>query len=1076
MPQPFVIYRSSAGSGKTYTLTKEYLKLAFRHSDYFKHILAVTFTNKATKEMKVRILSVLKDLADDGHELAYDLKEATGLNDEQLKQRAGEILSTILHNYSYFSVSTIDSFFQRVIRAFAREMGLQGGFRIELNEEQVLTEIIDKVLLDVGQNESLTKWLINFAENKVDDGKPWDTRREIGNLGKEILKENFKIYEKQILEIARDQDFIPGFLKELYKVKNDFEVVLNRLGNEALVIINDHGLDVTDFAYKESGPAGYLEKLANRKYMPPGIRVEASALDVNSWFAKSNPLKAKIKACAEAGLVTLLAEAVVHYKSNLSEYESATQVLRNLYTFGILADLTNKLQEYRDENELMLISDASVFLRQIISDNDAPFIYEKVGSRFKHYLIDEFQDTSGFQWDNFRPLIENSLAEEKFNLIVGDVKQAIYRWRSGDFELLLNGVEDGIGSDRIEIKDLTQNWRSRQNIVDFNNSLFKFSSEFLKLQAKNKISEVVDEASRVGLQNEAEKIEEAYSAVIQEGAKKFESGDNGLVQLKFFPWADENGVDWKDNSLAEVPRMVEELQDKKYNLSDIAILVRTRQEGRDVVDYLLSYQSIQAKKGYRYDVISSESLYLENSSITRFLLSVIRYIYKPDDAIQRVQMAYEYCRYIKKTDHELNSLFADSSDQKSHDNFNKLFPDVFFQSLNDLRKLPIYQLIEQLIQLFELDKFDEERAYLQGFLDAILDFTKSENDDILSFLTWWDKLGKDRTVMVSEDQNAIRVMTIHMAKGLQFKAVVVPFCEWGLDNLQGWDNILWSQNHQGQPFDQVPYLPLNYTTSLKSTIFFKDYYNEMIRSYIDNLNIMYVAFTRAEEVLMASCLQHKSKGEIRGTSGLIGEYFKSDFKVGNFIPQVEQTNEEMKLGTYPNVGIEEIDLEFNPLALDYFPSYTWNDRLTIKRELSGLKAPENAEVDPIVILEIFKSLESVATLDSTINQKINEGYAHADQRGVIKARILELFKDEKVASWFNPATDVAMDAVVLTIEGELKVDRIVYSNPMQIVVFTIEKKEDDLLQLKKAVDFFNKSSAAESFLFDVNEETVLQAH
>ena len=244
-------------------------------------------------------------------------------------------------------------------------------------------------------------------------------------------------------------------------------------------IIKQHNLDVTDFAYKEGGPAGYLEKLAQGKINAPGIRIEGAALDATSWFAKSNPLKAKIKDAAEDGLVDLLKEAVVFYKSNRVPYESSSEVLRYLYTYGILSDLAGKLDEYRDENELMLISDAAIFLKKIVADTEAPFVYEKVGSRFNHYLIDEFQDTSGFQWDNFKPLIENSLSENNYNLVVGDVKQSIYRWRGGDLDLLLEGVEKDIGKERIDFEDLTQNWRSRQNIVDFNNSLFQFSKELL---------------------------------------------------------------------------------------------------------------------------------------------------------------------------------------------------------------------------------------------------------------------------------------------------------------------------------------------------------------------------------------------------------------------------------------------------------------------------------------------------------------------------------------------------------------------------------------------------------------------
>ncbi|MDA0195138.1 MAG: UvrD-helicase domain-containing protein [Bacteroidetes bacterium] len=1074
MPEkPLVIYRSSAGSGKTYTLTKEYLKLAFKHPDYFKHILAVTFTNKATREMKNRIISVLKNIIQGGHELETELKESTGLNDIQLKVRSKEILVNILHNYSYFSVSTIDSFFQRVIRAFAREMGLQGGFRIELDEEQVMTEVIDKVLLEVGQNENLTKWLIKFAETRVDDGKAWDTRREIGNLAKEIFKEQFKTFESDVLTIAKDEKFIPGFLEELRQVKSRFEDKLRKIGSDAMVIIRKHQLDVTDFAYKEGGPAGYLEKLVGGQFNAPGIRIETSALDLNSWSSKTNPLRARVIAAAQDGLVQLLAEAVLHYKEHQMEYESASEVLRYLYTFGILTDLTAKLQEYRDENEVMLISDAAVFLKQIIADTDAPFIYEKVGSRYHHYLIDEFQDTSGFQWDNFRPLIENSLAENNFNLVVGDVKQSIYRWRGGDLELLLSGIENDIGAERTDHQDLTQNWRSRQNIVDFNNSLFRFARELFTKQANDKIAEVIDEEAREALYKKSQIIEKGYAEVIQECARNYGEDESGLVRFRFFPWSDMNDVDWKDNALLQIPGMVEELQDQRYDLKDIAILVRTRTEGRVVVDHLLNYQSSQTKTNYRYDVISSESLYLENSSVTRFLIATLNYIYKTDDFIQRVHMAYEYHRYIHRQNKTLNALFAISSDKARESEFIELFPYEFFAHIPQLRKLPVYQLMENLIRIFGLDHFEEERAYLQGFLDAVLDFTKTENDDILSFLSWWELLGKERTVMVSEDQDAIRVMTIHMAKGLQFKAVLVPFCDWGMDNLQGWDSVLWSHNHKGKPFESVPYLPLNYTSKLKSTLFFKDYYEELIKSYLDNLNILYVAFTRAEEVIMGCCLQHKSKGEVRGASAVVGEYLRSEYKLEAIEAHIKNDYEEITLGNFPSVGIEELEKDpIEAVTMDHFPSYPWSDRLTIKRELAEISVTKEVNViEPIVLVEIIKSTESMATLNSTLSDKINRGIAHENERGDLQQALNEILKNEEVAFWFNPKYQVALEALILMPDSnEVLIDRIVYSDKtIKLIQFvTTEPSEDAKRNLKVAQEHFKLSGkSVHSYFFIV---------
>ena len=682
--------------------------------------------------------------------------------------------------------------------------------------------------------------------------------------------------------------------------------------------------------------------------------------------------------------------------------------------------------------------------------DETPFVYEKIGSRYHHYLIDEFQDTSGFQWANFKPLVDNSLAEDHFNLIVGDVKQAIYRWRGGDQDLLLSGVEQQFGQERIEYRDLTQNWRSRPHIIDFNNSLFHFAREALALQLKAKLEEVEAGAVKDNLLEQANKLDLAYGEVIQENAREFASEDAGLVRLRAFPYYGENGLEWRDNALMQVPGMIEELQDRKYQLRDMAILVRTRAEGRAVVDHLLQYQSAEGKEGYDYDVISSESLYLENSSITRFIIAAIRYIYKPEDIIQRVHMAYEYCQYIHPTGDSLERLFLDATDLEDEEAFRALFPPEFFDQLTALRKRAVYQLVEALVRLFRLDDFAEEKAYLQGFLDAVLDFTKTENDDILSFLSWWEEIGRERTVMVSEDQNAIRVMTIHMAKGLQFKTVIIPFCDWIMDGLQGFDSILWC-HHDQPPFDQAPYLPLNYSTKLKSTVFYQDYYEELIRSYLDNLNIMYVAFTRTEEVLTVAMPQHSKRGEIRHASGVVDHYLDSEFKLDGFTAVQEDDYVEYRLGEFPGLGVEEIDADAQrQVFLEQFSSYELSDRLTIKREFTPAVTGDHWEV----VRQVLLSLVSADQLEKTLDEKLNEGVAHRALRDELLQALRDVLARDEVASWFYGNPQVSREATILLTGGqEVAIDRVLNApgemSLMQLVAGKPEAEEVTVLQQAK---------------------------
>lgn len=394
--------------------------------------------------------------------MQQELVRHLGIDEEEVSSRAKIALSNILHNFSYFSISTIDSFFQKIIRNFAREIGLQSGFKLEMDQEKVLSEVVEMLLMDIGNNKTLKNWLIQFAKEKVDSSKSWDLINDIKELGREIFKEDFKEIEKDILKITEDPTLIPSYVSKLKNLKKDFEAKIKSLGLKACQIMKDFDLEVNDFSHKASGVMGYLQNICNRKPYLPGSRAQQAYRNLEGWYSKTSTKKENIKNAVESGLNDVLGEVLVQFEHEYIKYESANQVLKYMYTYGILADIHQKLQEYRDKNGLLLISDATAFLKDIIAENDTPFIYEKTGSSYRHFLIDEFQDTSKFQWANFRPLILNSLAEGNSNLVVGDIKQSIYRWRGGDWKLLLEQIGHDIGVDHTEVMNLNTNWRSKK--------------------------------------------------------------------------------------------------------------------------------------------------------------------------------------------------------------------------------------------------------------------------------------------------------------------------------------------------------------------------------------------------------------------------------------------------------------------------------------------------------------------------------------------------------------------------------------------------------------------------------------
>lgn len=1050
-PKNFVIYRSSAGSGKTYTLTREYLTLALRAPQYFRSILAVTFTNKATQEMKTRIVETLHELAEGTKTpIRNELKEATGFTDAELQARAQQVLSAILHNYSYFAVSTIDSFFQTVIRAFAKEVGLQAGFKVELEQEKVLEDLIDLLLKDVEKDKKLLNWLIQYATDRVDEGYTWDIRQDIKNLANEIFREDFKRHEKKLQDIARDPDRFMHFLKQLKELRQAFEHQMKVIGEEALRIMEDHNLQVADFSSGASGVAGYfLNILPEKGKYEPGARAQGALHAVEKWYTKTSKKKELIEtAVLSGGLNEKLLQALSLYEQEYTKYNTAKQVLRFVYTFGILASLTDKLRQYREDHDLMLISDAAVFLRDIIGQNDAPFIYEKTGSSFQHFLIDEFQDTSGFQWDNFKPLVVNSVAAGNYNLVVGDTKQSIYRWRGGDWQLLLSQVELDVGREQTANVELSHNWRSCREIISFNNQTFFHAAEAVQELYLEKVAEIGDEAEEQALNFEARQIAEAYKDVFQHYPQvKLPNARCGHIHIEFLDKnssAEEEddeeemkGGGWKAQARQHLLRTVERLQDKGYRLKDIALLVRTKGEGKEVADALMEEEENKAPDcPYNYRVVSNESLFLGSAASVCLLLNLLRYMNNPQDVVARAGMVHDYQRYILgKEDIDLHHLFRNSGAKENK--YEQFLPESFLEKRPYLNKLPLYELIENLILEFNLHKIKGEWAYLQAFQDAVLSFTKTERGDIDAFLEWWTETGHKTSVQVSESLDAIRIYTIHTSKGLQFKAVLMPYCNWKLDHNTQFNNILWTETEQ-KPFNKMEVMPIKYTGSLKQTIFRQSYYRELMKAYLDNLNLLYVAFTRAEEALYACAplpsFDKKSGlakgGEINGLlyrllseqTGIDGEPVKLAVNELDFSDYWNPATHTFQLGQLEQTKHKEESSEVKQIALKHYFSQRWRNRLAVKKRSGSLtytKAGESAaSLDwNQTIHTILAKVAHREDLPQVLDEVYFEGLISREEQLIVQQKIEALFKRSDVADLFSKQWQVRTSLPILVKEG-----------------------------------------------------------
>ena len=1037
LPGKLAVYRSSAGSGKTYTLTKIYLSLALQSPDYFRHILAVTFTNKATQEMKSRIIATLDGLSRGKYQtLAAELGEAAGVHPQAVPTRAQEVLSYLLHEYSHFSVSTIDSFFQKVIRAFAREIGLQGGFTVELDQYKVLGALVDQVLesLSDPKQKQLRSWLVNFASEQLEEGANWDIRRELETLGREIFQETYK--QQHPIGSTTDETFtaLAEARKELVKIKKQFENTLINLGTQALFVMEEAGVTVDDFKYKGTGAAAWLARQAegvNRRnsewsYLPKK-RVQDCYHDMEQLLGK-NPSQAQQEA-AEA-LHPLLVRTVDFVNEGAEAYQTVATVLRYFYSFGILSYLDRAVARYRDTEEVMLISDANDFLQRIIDGNDTPFIYEKVGAFYQHYLIDEFQDTSAFQWLNLRPLVLNSLAEEQFNLVVGDVKQSIYRWRGGDWRLLLEGLNRDVGQHRMLEESLATNYRSLPEIIHFNNAVFAEAPALLERTFADGLPEGAE-----GWETEAQKLGLAYADAYQLLKPDARYPAAGYARVEFLSQEEADEASMNDLALAKLPGWLEELQTAGFALRDVAFLVRTKREGQLIADFLLQYQGEHPNSPYRYDVISSEALALDSAPAVRILLYALAYLHQPEDPIVRAQLVYEYQQYVagKVPQEELHEVFYQAREEQPNN-----LPEPFVAQQERLSRLPLFDCVEALIPLLGVDQLAGQFAYLQGFQDAVLDYTRQEQRDLGGFLEWWNNTGKGRAVQVPEQLNAARILTIHKSKGLQYKAVLIPFAGWALDHRSHQANFLWVKS-QLPALQGLGAVPVRYTSRLAETEFKGYYHQERMQALLDNLNLLYVAFTRAEEVLWVAAPQPKTENKVNTAADLL-------WNLAPTLAEQEAASWEEDTLTlswgepFPAKATEAPERE---AGWQQYPAARWRERLRIRHtaedffhlQETGKAATVEYGTMAHRLLALIHTADQVEAAVATLKREGQISGANPGEQEAVVALVKRVINLPAIRDWFTDAWTVKTEVPILPKSGELKrLDRVMIQGDRALVV------------------------------------------
>jgi ATP-dependent helicase/nuclease subunit A len=839
------IYKASAGSGKTEVLVATYLGLALQDPLHFRKILAITFTNRATQEMKQRILASLHSLAQGSiTPMGKKLCEKYTWEAKDLQLRAKLVYTQILHHYDYFSVSTIDSFFQTVVRNFARELSLPYRFKIETDYRQLLDKIVATVVEKSSEDEQLRRWLTEFANHYLLAGKPWRPEKALKELGAELFTEQFAKQERALLKAFQDPRAITKLMASTEGTVLGFAGHLQTAGQQALKHIEKAGLSPADFAYGARGVVGYLIGLAQKSNFMPTQRSLQASDSAEAWCRKDSPHQAHITKLVIAKLQPLLQQIIGYYEAHHQAYYTAKAIQTFVYAFGLTGHLMAGLQKVRLAENRILISDAGHLLQRLIARQDAPFVYEKIGAWYEYFLVDEFQDISDFQWQNLVPLLQNSLAAGHMSLLVGDVKQAIYRWRGSQWQLLSSRIAAQF-KDSHEIT-LTTNWRSKPNIVHFNNSFFTAASQRLLKQLRNELEAIKQPAVQEKLANQLQEMEGLYKDCYQtlpEGQKSTE--DDGFVSIRFIDEQDDaEKVSWKERVKDELLSLLANLQAGGVAAHDIAFLVRNNAEASDICQLLLDYQPTAAVGlDSTYRPLSAASLQLGQSPHVNIIISALTYWMNPADKKASFECLYLYQQYVAMNEEGITHSFLQQLIANSQD---PLEPDkTLLTALEQFCTLPVYECISRLIDHWQLA---DSEPFIAALLEAAALYEQDYGRGLDGFLAWWKEKGHQQLLASPEDTQAMSVMTIHQAKGLEFKIVIIPFCAWSLDHPPQKGPLMWCHTPVA-PFAAFPSLPIRYHPQLQYTHYAEAYYTERMQAYIDHLNLLYVAFTRAQEQL-----------------------------------------------------------------------------------------------------------------------------------------------------------------------------------------------------------------------------------
>jgi ATP-dependent exoDNAse (exonuclease V) beta subunit len=990
----FTIYDASAGSGKTYTLVKEYLKiiLSSPKNDAYRNILAITFTNKAVHEMKSRIVGSLSEFTKDepsakAIELMEDLSHETGLSVIKIKTKSQNIIKHLIHNYAAFDISTIDKFTHKVIRAFAHDLNLPMTFEVTLDTESLLVEAVDAIIAQAGQDETLTKLLIDFTMEKTDDDKSWDISREILETGRLVLNENNRneilhFHDKSIEEFV--------FIKKKMSVLcADLEKENTGLAVNLLELIDKNGIDFKSFS-RGTFP-NHLESIRDGKFNPRNKTFhEFEDIAINKT--------AKDKALIE-NLIPEFLQVLSKIYKNFEKRDFYKAFLKNITPLSLLNTVSNELAKIQSEQNILSISEFNAIIHREIQNQPAPFIYERLGERYRHFFIDEFQDTSEMQWQNLIPLIDNALSgQDDFGnkgtlMIVGDPKQSIYRWRGGKAEQFIELSKDNnpFSNKDKKIEHLDTNYRSYSEVIDFNNAFFKLiSSEFSNEDYKN--------------------LYENHSF------QNTNSKKGGYVNISFLPiiekndFADEEEVIEKsDLYVLSTLNTIQKVIREGFEYKDIAILTRKRDQGIAIANYLTE-QNIP--------LLSSETLMIQNATEVRMIIHLLKYLNNSIDLESKANFLH-FLANTKEIEMPIHDFIAKGMKQTLESDFEKwlLTFDVLL-SFEDIRKKSLYEAVEIIISKFVLPS--DGNAYVQYFLDIVLERDIRNQAGIADFLNYWNKNAEKFSIPSPEGNNAVRIMTIHKSKGLEFPVVIMPFAEEDYNRKP--KDKLWLDAEEDLG---VPKALIDNSSAVEgfgesaSAIFNLKKQEELL----DNINVLYVALTRAEEQLhvISQSLKERKDGDF--PNNMASFFIKYLIHKGVYDSEKLEYEFGNSLKLSPPGKVLDL-VKTIPIVSEVLNPK--NIKIAQREALMWGTHQQEAISYGNIVHEILAFVKDKSDIDLAITKAIENGLIIYSQKEIVSKTLNEIVNHPEINVCFNGEDSILNEQTIVQKEGKtLKPDRIV---------------------------------------------------